>query len=92
MIAVLNDRLLSSESHLASAGSALEVARASAARAEERVSASGSEIRKGNQIIERLQAELRSAKDRLPGSASRPMKSPCRPSRILASSPGLSRA
>ena len=51
MIAVLNDRLLSSESHLASAGSALEIARASAARAEERVSASGSEIRKGNQMI-----------------------------------------
>mgnify|MGYP003308377264 FL=1 len=31
-------------------------------RAEDRVSASAGEIRKGNQIIERLQAELRSAK------------------------------
>jgi spindle assembly abnormal protein 6 len=33
-----------------------------AVRAEDRVSASAGEIRKGNQIIERLQAELRSAK------------------------------
>ena len=33
-----------------------------ATRAEDRVSASAGEIRKGNQIIERLQAELRSAK------------------------------
>lgn len=41
---------------------ALEDARAVAARAEDRVSASAGEIRKGNQIIERLQAELRSAK------------------------------
>ena len=62
MITVLNDRLNSSESHLVTAENALEVVRASSARAEERVSASGSEIRKGNQIIERLQAELRSAK------------------------------
>ena len=36
--------------------SALEDARATAARAEDRVSASAGEIRKGNQIIERLQA------------------------------------
>ena len=50
---------------LLAAGSAHEErqdARAAAVRAEDRVSASAGEIRKGNQIIERLQAELRSAK------------------------------
>ena len=59
---VLKGRLESAESHKASQESALEDARAAAVRAEDRVSASAGEIRKGNQIIERLQAELRSAK------------------------------
>jgi hypothetical protein len=58
----IKGRLESAESHKASMESALEDARAGAARAEDRVSASAGEIRKGNQIIERLQAELRSAK------------------------------
>ena len=58
----MNGRLRSAESRESSTESALEDARATAARAEDRVSASAGEIRKGNQIIERLQAELRSAK------------------------------
>lgn len=62
MMKVIKGRLESAESHKASMESALEDARAAAARAEDRVSASAGEIRKGNQIIERLQAELRSAK------------------------------
>ena len=58
----MNGRLHSAESRESSTESALEDARATAARAEDRASASAGEIRKGNQIIERLQAELRSAK------------------------------
>ena len=62
LIASMNGRLHSAETQEVSRESALENARATAARAEERISASAGEIRKGNQIIERLQAELRSAK------------------------------
>ena len=66
LIASMNGRLRSAESRESSTESALEDARATAARAEDRVSASAGEIRKGNQIIERLQAELRSAKAKAP--------------------------
>ena len=58
----LKSRVDAAESYKHAQESALEDARASAVRAEDRVSASAGEIRKGNQIIERLQAELRSAK------------------------------
>ena len=58
----LRSRVEAAESYKQSQESALEDARAAAVRAEDRVSASAGEIRKGNQIIERLQAELRSAK------------------------------
>ena len=58
----LKSRVEAAESYKQSQESALEDARAAAVRAEDRVSASAGEIRKGNQIIERLQAELRSAK------------------------------
>ena len=62
LLKVLKGRLENAEKHKASQENALEDARAAAIRAEDRVSASAGEIRKGNQIIERLQAELRSAK------------------------------
>lgn len=62
LLKVLKGRLENAETHKASQENALEDARAAAIRAEDRVSASAGEIRKGNQIIERLQAELRSAK------------------------------
>ena len=58
----LRSRVEAAESYKQSQESALEDARAAAVRAEDRVSASAGEIRKSNQIIERLQAELRSAK------------------------------
>jgi len=58
----LKARVVAAETAKASDEKALEESRSSAVRAEDRVSASAGEIRKGNQIIERLQAELRSAK------------------------------
>ncbi len=62
MLKTVKGQLESADSHRSSMESAIEDIRMTSLRTEERLSASACEIKKGNQIIERLQAELRSAK------------------------------
>lgn len=61
LLQTLRGRLESSEAHRRALEESLQETRSAAARSEERVTAVGAEIRKGNQIIEKLQTELRCA-------------------------------
>ena len=62
---VLQQRLDDAEAHRAAIGDALEQTRSTAASAEERATIAAAEIDRGNQIIEKLQTELREARAKL---------------------------
>eukprot|EP00959_Pyramimonas_sp_CCMP1952_P009006 187859-Pyramimonas_sp.AAC.2 len=62
MLANLKERVEAAEAHKHSLEEALAESRAAAARSEERVVAVSAEIRKGNGIIERLQADAKASK------------------------------
>ena len=62
---VLQQRLDDAEAHRAAIGEALEQTRSTAAGAEERATIAAAEIDRGNQIIEKLQTELREARAKL---------------------------
>ncbi|KAK3238212.1 hypothetical protein CYMTET_27296 [Cymbomonas tetramitiformis] len=62
LLKTLRQQLEAAEKHKAALEQSWQETRSASNRAEERVTAVSSEVKKGNQIIERLQSELRSAK------------------------------
>ena len=62
---ILQKRLDDAEAHRTAIGEALEQTRSSAAGAEERATIAAAEIDRGNQIIEKLQTELREARAKI---------------------------
>ena len=62
---ILQKRLDDAEAHRSAIGEALEQTRSSAASAEERATIAATEIDRGNQIIEKLQTDLRESRAKL---------------------------
>ncbi|GAQ88756.1 ER-Golgi vesicle-tethering protein/Myosin class II heavy chain [Klebsormidium nitens] len=65
LLSKVSQQLESEQSHRAAVEQSWKESQAAAARAEERVTASAAEINKGNQIIEKLQTELRASRSKL---------------------------
>lgn len=65
VIELLRSRLDAGEEHKVALASSWEQTRVALSRAEERVTASASEINKGNAIIEELQSDIRSLKSKM---------------------------